>query len=791
MGHGPDDAGETDGTDWQWLGDERRDGPRRPTRWSANDDPLSRRSVLRGAGVAGVGLAVGAGTAGASSIDSGSCEPTDRDGSPPPGPSVLYDDPVTAPQFENGSGWRADPLLVSGAEAHVDGEYLYQDWVFDDYGANTADGDTPPQPPTSTSLTKPVGDVVYPTDDDTYRDNAADLLEFRTRPAKGGVAYRFTLNTMVAPDVAGVAVGIATGEETGRTDWGYGLGDLGAPVDHVLVTWGTGAELDGTTDGVRSVSVDERRNQIEAVVDLDPGEETWQHYCVTGVFDAEAERFKQVREEADEDNPGGARGSNPPPVLNAAFRDEPLVDDSTFTIAYAWRDKAQADALAARDISAFDAAVDFGKLRRNVTDRRVPDSGFLNRLHSSRVAIDGQESFTANEEGVEDDGEDAVLTGRVQPYSVYVPESYDPDSPGPLHVLPHSLGESYNQYAGTENMLRQLGEQRDALVLMFEGRGPAGWWHDEAEFDLFEAWADFRSRYEYDEDRVTLGGYSMGGYGTYRLGSLYPDLFAKGFAVVGPPDEDPLGGPTDGTADSEHDALGVTDNLRHVPLLMWNGANDELVPLPGPLNYARDLREHGYRHRIDVFPGYDHFLFFLLDEWGPGKAFLDGEYLGEPVVTRAPAHVTYRAVPAMGNERFGLVHDGAYWIAEIDVADGATEGLVDAVSHAQGEADPVAVDYEREGTEPSPHTERGTRWAEPLLDPAPRNALSLDLTGVDSVTVWVEEAGIDASRPIDLAVATTTETTVRLATPEGVRELTVPEGEHETTVSACGAAGAP
>ncbi|PSP88833.1 hypothetical protein BRC90_06660 [Halobacteriales archaeon QS_4_69_34] len=314
MGHGPDDASETDGTDWQWLGDERRDGPRRPTRWSANDDPLSRRSVLRGAGVAGVGLAVGAGTAGASSIDSGSCEPTDRDGSPPPGPSVLYDDPVTAPQFENGSGWRADPLLVSGAEAHVDGEYLYQDWVFDDYGANTADGDTPPQPPTSTSLTKPVGDVVYyPTDDDTYRDNAADLLEFRTRPAKGGVAYRFTLNTMVAPDVAGVAVGIATGEETGRTDWGYGLGDLGAPVDHVLVTWGTGGELDGTTDGVRSVSVDERRNQIEVVVDLGPGEETWQHYCVTGVFDAEAERFKRIQEEADEDNPGGARGSNPRP----------------------------------------------------------------------------------------------------------------------------------------------------------------------------------------------------------------------------------------------------------------------------------------------------------------------------------------------------------------------------------------------------------------------------------------------------------------------------------------------
>ena len=114
------------------------------------------------------------------------------------------------------------------------------------------------------------GDYRYPSDPDRYGYNAADLLEFRARPTDEGVAYRITLNTMLEPDAAAVAIGIDTEAdpdlETGagrRTDWGYGLGDLGAPVDHRLVTWGTGAELDGRPLKDERVDVDVRRRQID------------------------------------------------------------------------------------------------------------------------------------------------------------------------------------------------------------------------------------------------------------------------------------------------------------------------------------------------------------------------------------------------------------------------------------------------------------------------------------------------------------------------------------------------
>jgi len=754
---------------------------------------LSRRDALRAGAATGVGLAFSSGSVvGADGPTIRGCDSTAGDGSPAPGPDVLYEAPTTAPQFDNGTGWEADPLLVCGAKGYDSGEFLYQDWVYDDYGANTDPSDTTSPPPTSTTLADPVGDIVYPTDDARYRDNAADLLEFRCRTDGSDVVYRLTLTTLVddQPDAPIAAIGIDTGSEGGFDDWGRGIGTLGSlGLDRVVTVWHDGTEPQAAVKGgdeSATATVDTTRNQLEVHVPLAPERAAWTHYCVTGIHDGDG-GFAPVQRQADASHPGGAVDGSAPPVFNVGFRDEPVGG-------YQWQDKAQADALAARDISAFGADVDFGDLRDGVTNREQADpaqqQGYVCRLFASRLSIDGQTSYADAEEGVEDDGEDAVLTGRVQPYSVFVPEAYTPSEPGALHVLPHSLGQSYNQYTRNPNLLRQLGEQRDSLILMFEGRGPAGWWHDEAEFDLFEAWGDFRSRYAYDEDRVTIGGYSMGGYATYRLASLYPDLFARGFEIVGPPDENIAGGPTDGQRESEHNTLDVTDNLRHIPLLMWHGANDELVPLPGPVNYAQDLRGHGYRHEFNVFPGYDHFLFSELDEWGPGRDFLKGV-----TVTQEPAHVTFRSKPVMGYEftaadgtQYSESYDSAYWLSDIEVAAPESDagGLVDAISYGEGYGAPVRETFSGTGTEPNPHIERGTRWKAPVDVEKPRNELELDLAGVTGLTVWVEEAGLDAARPVELSVSTDEAVTVRLATAAGARVVDIPAGEHSVSVRPCG-----
>ncbi|MGH3326736.1 MAG: hypothetical protein ACRDPT_02870, partial [Streptomycetales bacterium] len=48
---------------------------------------------------------------------------------PRPGPDVLYRPPARAPQLSNGGPWQAEPILISGASAYRDGEFLYQDFL--------------------------------------------------------------------------------------------------------------------------------------------------------------------------------------------------------------------------------------------------------------------------------------------------------------------------------------------------------------------------------------------------------------------------------------------------------------------------------------------------------------------------------------------------------------------------------------------------------------------------------------------------------------------------------------
>ena len=60
------------------------------------------------------------------------------------------------------------------------------------------------------------------------------------------------------------------------------------------------------------------------------------------------------------------------------------------------------------------------------------------------------------------------------------------------------------------------------------GRGPDGWYYDLAGADTFEVWADVARHYPLDPDVTSIAGYSMGGYGTYKFATSFPDLFARG-----------------------------------------------------------------------------------------------------------------------------------------------------------------------------------------------------------------------------------------------------------------------
>ena len=663
---------------------------------------------------------------------------------PRPGPDVLYAPLASAPQFENAAPWQAAPLRVSGTEGYAAGEYLWQDWIFDAYGANTtnlpaAPPDTAPASATG-AASAPTGDVVYPSDAAVYGFDAADLLELRVKRVPGGLAYRLTLNTMLVPDAAIAAIGIDTDANpaTGSNDLGHGLGALGTlGVEHVIATWGTGAELDGTS---LASSADTTRNQIHLEVPLvPPPGATWRHYLVVGLHAASTHTFKAIGILPTATEPGGSHLTTPPPVFNVGFRfaaQEPMGSDPMELGgrgAYffgGWREHAQAKALAARDISAFHADIDFGLLDAAVTDLRIPTTGVLDRLAVSH--LDLGEGATADQ-----------TLGVIQPYAVYLPSSYVPGTPAPVQPLLHSAAANYNQIVGSiQTIVDALGEDRGAIVFTPEARGPTVGYGGIGEVDTFEVWADLAHHYDLDFSRAALSGFSMGAIGSFRLASLYPDLFTRGLPMAG-----------HGEAVTE-----IADNLYHVPLLMWNGVPDELIPIAQVLLYRETIAGLGYRHEQHVFPTRDHIA-------NPIGGAMDFSTL-TPFVAGAsidldPSRVVYRYVPAMDDSALGLVYDHAYWVSDIAVAAGAANALVDVRSRARGEADPTLVDLAGPATQPEPHEVLGLAWTANAEPPA--NALEARLTDVSSVGLWLQRAGIDAAVPVTLHLESSAAVSLALA----------------------------
>src|SRR3954447_12482799 len=131
---------------------------------------------------------------------------------PKPGPALLYAKAKPAPQLSNRAPWKAAPILVSGATAYRNGEFLYQDFLFDDNGAHgtvdPGDGRT-----AGNLFSKQNGTYTYPTAA-AYANNAADLVELRVKPVKRATAFRVSLNTLKDPKL--VAFTIALGGTKGK-----------------------------------------------------------------------------------------------------------------------------------------------------------------------------------------------------------------------------------------------------------------------------------------------------------------------------------------------------------------------------------------------------------------------------------------------------------------------------------------------------------------------------------------------------------------------------------------------
>ena len=678
---------------------------------------------------------------------------------PRPGPDLLYAKRPPAPQLSNRKPWRAKPILISGATAYRRGEFLYQDFLYDDNGARLVvdpnDGRTG-----GNLFSKQNGTYTYPTGEG-YAGNAADLVELRVKPLRRATAFRVSLNTLVDPSL--VAFSIAIGGKEGETHpFPFGA-NVVAPARHFLTVHPDGerlvGELERAADGKQKgeplrVRVDKRRRQIQVRIprrDWNPRRRAVRLAAGVGLWDAEAGEYLLPGASASDSSSGGAGGTpDPPAFFNVAFRtDEPMqtpeASPDTLTNAAWWRDRAQGTALAAGDISEFFAKVKFRKLARKKRDNgKVPKTGPMDRIYSSSFELAQGADFSVScFPGGEADCP-GQYQGRLQPYAIYVPKKPRPKSGYGLTLLLHSLSANYNQYLGTRNQ-EQYGERgTGSIVITPEARGPDEFYENYGAADVFDVWADVARRFKLDPDWTVATGYSMGAIGSFKLAAQYPDLFARIQSTVG----------DEGTTD-------VLASLRNVPVQMWNNHGDELVNNLSFQETADALDALGYRYELAAFqpcaspacsPLFPNHLQLAVNDWYAPAA----EFLGDARVDRDPAHVTYVVFPERSHPELDTNADHAYWVSGLALAEGAEQGEIDAVSHGFGVGDPEPSATERgTGTLSGGHlgdllfTSQAITWGEVPQTPV-GNRIDVTASGIATATIDVERAGVECDAEVNI-----------------------------------------
>jgi hypothetical protein len=662
-----------------------------------------------------------------------------------PGPSILYAPAPRAPQLENTGIWKAEPILVSGAQSYRDGEWLYQDFLLDDHGATGVPDSDDPYGAGDHLYSPAGGTFTYPRDK-AYANNAADLVELRVKPLHDATAFRVTLNTLVDPRRSAFTIALGDGPSTA---WPAGAGVSGP--GSAFLTWhGNVVEADvrGATAAVvvkLTPKVDLTRRQV--TIELphkvwNPGTAKVRTTIGVGLWDNDGNRYLVPQPGAATATTPGGGAPRGPAIVNVgprfaepipAYVGSNMADTAVHGHATApwWRDRQQSQQLSQGDVTPFSAEVDFGKLQRGVRDDSgVPTSGPMDRIFASHYSF-GQGvdiskicytlgSFNAGAKCI------GRFVGQLQNYALYVPKKPVPAKGYGMTLLLHSLSANYNQYLGSKNQ-SQLGERgAGSLVVTPSGRGPDGFYQGIAEADTFEAWADVARHYKVDADWAAVTGYSMGGFGTYRLLARWPDLFARGWSVVGEP----------GSVDDQ------LVSLRNTPLLAWNAAEDELVNINTSENAVKDNTAAGIRFEEDKFLTADHLTLAANDEFGPGAA-----WLGSERVDRNPYHVTFVVDTTEDNAKATTVADHAYWLSALRVRK-AGLGTVDAVSGAFGLKDaPVlnmlyGASVLTGGEIPAmPFVSRSQQWG-PFGKAPKADALQLTVTNLRSLTIDVARAGL-------------------------------------------------
>jgi predicted peptidase len=181
-------------------------------------------------------------------------------------------------------------------------------------------------------------------------------------------------------------------------------------------------------------------------------------------------------------------------------------------------------------------------------------------------------------------------------YLLFLPARYDQE-PGtwPLMVFLHGAGERGDDL----NLVKKYGppmivEETPDVPFVVSPQCPLGQsWEPERVMALVD---DIAASYRIDRQRIVLTGASLGGFGVWQTAFAYPGRFAALVPVCG------WGNPA------------WAKRLCNVPVWMFHGEEDRIVPIDGSLEMLDAVLAAGGDARFTSYPGVGH------DAWTPAYA---------------------------------------------------------------------------------------------------------------------------------------------------------------------------
>jgi len=254
-----------------------------------------------------------------------------------------------------------------------------------------------------------------------------------------------------------------------------------------------------------------------------------------------------------------------------------------------------------------------------------------------------------------------------QPYSLWIPPEYDGSKPFPLVLLLHGQG-MFNPLQCRAGPIGKM------IVAAPQGRGGMDYMFV-GEADVLRVQDEVSALLNIDPNRVYVAGLSMGGAGSWHLGSHFPDRFAGIMPICGNTDINvwqeewfwftPKDSPI---ANIRHflreDTCAVTyaQNMLDIGILALQGESDNIVSPRHGLHMADALKAAGHpNYKIHMLPYVMH---------GMSVDYAKGL---EPFVRDPrPKHVTYKTA--------WLRYPGAYWLKITGIEKRLKHATIDGVA---------------------------------------------------------------------------------------------------------------